>query len=241
MSWFRDEIVHDGQLPLLLAFVAFIATFVVTRTIVRMIRAGTGPFGNNVSASGLHIHHVVPGVVILVVGGFAATGAGGEEPWASIGGVLVGVGAGLVLDEFALILRLDDVYWSKEGRISVELVGLAAAMLGIVIVFGIPYTSDPDGAGALAVAISAAVHFALVGVVALKGKYRTAFLGILLPIVPPVAAIRLARPRSRWADRFYGRRKLDRATRRAARSDARWAPVANWLGDTVAGAVDDQP
>ena len=95
MSWFTENVVDQGQLPLVLGFVAFIVTFVVTRTIVRMIRAGKGPFKNNVSDSGLHIHHVVPGVLILIIGGFVAAGAYGSEPWASIGGVLVGVGAGL--------------------------------------------------------------------------------------------------------------------------------------------------
>jgi len=241
VSWFSEEIVDAGKLPLVLGFLAFIVTFLVTRTIVRMIRAGKGPFKNNVSDGGLHIHHVVPGVLILIVGGFLAAGAHGSEPWASIGGVLVGVGAGLVLDEFALILTLDDVYWAKEGRVSVEMVALAAASLGIFLVFGSPFTpSEADGGDVVSLIIGIAVHLLFVFITFRKGKYRTAVVGFFLPVVAIAGALRLARPGSRWARRFYKERKLARATRRTVKSDARWAPVANWLGDTVAGSVNER-
>jgi hypothetical protein len=238
MSWFTDEIVDKGKLPLVLGFVAFIVTFLVTRTIVRMIRAGRGPFKNNVSDSGLHIHHVVPGVLILIVGGFLTAGAHATEPWAAIGGTLVGVGAGLVLDEFALILTLDDVYWAKEGRVSVEMVGLAAASLGIFLVFGSPFADDSDGGDVVTLVISIALHLLCVYITLRKGKVRTAVIGFFLPLVAEFSAIRLARPGSAWAKRFYKRpKKVARAEHRAVRSDARWAPLARWLGDTVAGAV----
>jgi len=72
-GWFETTIVDIGRLPLFLCFLAFIITFVVTRVITRLIRAGTGPFGDNVSASGVHVHHAVPGVVLLA--GPASTAA----------------------------------------------------------------------------------------------------------------------------------------------------------------------
>jgi hypothetical protein len=240
VSWFQDEIVDKGKLPLVLAFLAFVVTFVVTRAITRMIRAGRGPFKNNVSDSGLHVHHAVPGVIILVLGAFLAVGAHALEPWAAIGGVLVGIGAGLVLDEFALILRLDDVYWAKEGRVSVEMVGLAAASLGVFLVFGSPFADDTDSGDLVSLGLGIAFHLLTVVITFLKGKYRTAVVGFFLPLLCTVGAIRLARPGSRWARRFYRQKKLAKATVRAAKSDARWAPVANWLGDTVAGAASEQ-
>ena len=234
-------IVDDGKLPLVLGFIAFIVTFLVTRTIVRMIRAGKGPFKNNVSESGLHIHHVVPGVLILIVGGFlAAGGARHRGPWASIGAVLVGVGAGLVLDEFALILTLDDVYWAKEGRVSVaRWSALAAASLGIFLVFGSPFAPERRWRRRLAhrrhrPAPAVRVHHVPQGQDPhRRGRVRSS------PSSPSSGAIRLARPGSRWAKRFYKPKKLARATTRASTSDARWAPVANWFGDTVAGSVND--
>ena len=76
-AWLEREFIESGRLPLFLCFLAFVLTFLVTRVITRTIRSGRGPFGDNVSPSGLHIHHAVPGVIILVVGAFLAVGAAG--------------------------------------------------------------------------------------------------------------------------------------------------------------------
>ena len=83
ISWFERAVIDAGRLPLFLCFVAFVVTFVATRSITRMIRAGRGPFGDNVSSSGLHIHHVVPGVILLITGAFLAVGAGDEAAFKS--------------------------------------------------------------------------------------------------------------------------------------------------------------
>ena len=120
-------------MPLLVCFGAFVLTFLTTRTITRMIRAGKGPFHDNVSDSGLHVHHAVPGIILLVIGAFLAVGTGASDTaWDVVAALLVGVGTSLVLDEFALILHLQDVCWADEGRISVEMVSLAMACLGLV-------------------------------------------------------------------------------------------------------------
>lgn len=130
--WLQRNIIEPGKLPLLLALTAFVLTFLITRMIVRLIRAGKGPFGN-VKAGGLHIHHVVPGVVLTVLGGFGAVASSRHGFGAAAFAVVFGMGAGLVLDEFALILHLDDVYWSEEGRKSVEVVVLTAALVGLML------------------------------------------------------------------------------------------------------------
>ena len=131
-EWFYDNIVEPGKLPLLLCLGAFVVTFVLTRVITRMIRAGIGPFKNNVSASGLHIHHAVPGILLLILGALMAI-RGPDSPWFEIAGVIIGIGTSLILDEFALILHLEDVYWTDEGRVSVELAGLTAACIGFTM------------------------------------------------------------------------------------------------------------
>lgn len=136
--WLQRNIVEPGKLPLLLALASFVLTFLVTRLITRLIRAGKGPFGN-VRAGGVHIHHVVPGIVLTVIGGFAAV-AGGRHGFGSCAAAVVfGIGAGLVLDEFALILHLDDVYWSEEGRKSVEVVVVTAALGGLLLLGFSPF------------------------------------------------------------------------------------------------------
>ncbi len=240
MGWWERNIVEPGKLPLLLCFLAFVVTFLAARTITRLIRAGRGPF-HDVTSGGFHLHHSVPGLVLLLVGAGMAVGATPLAPWREIAAVAIGVGAALVLDEFALILHLDDVYWQEEGEVSVQVVALVTACLGFLLVGFSPFEVDdvgPAEAGARTVAI-VTVLAGLVAAVAcvLKGKYRLALVAIFLAPVAYVGALRLARPGSWWDRRFYGHRP-DRRQRAAARThafDARWDPRFRRLGDLVAG------
>ncbi|MEU3253971.1 hypothetical protein [Streptomyces sp. NPDC006997] len=241
-SWLYRNIVEPGKLPLLLALTAFVLTFLVTRLITRLIRAGKGPFGNVSTESGLHIHHVVPGVVLTVIGGFGAVAAGRQGVGGAVTAVVFGIGAGLVLDEFALILHLDDVYWTEAGRQSVEAVVLTAALVGLVLAGFSPFGVDGltedelDNRGSVIATIATNFLFSLVALV--KGKTRVAVFGAIVPVVALVGAVRLARPGSYWARRCYARRPRarDRAARRAARHDRRWSgprrAFQNWIGGT---------
>jgi hypothetical protein len=220
----------------------FVVTFVTTRIITRMIRADRGPFRNNVSSSGLHVHHAVPGIILLTVGAFTAVGADADSAWSVFAGLLVGVGTSLVLDEFALILHLQDVYWADEGRISVEMVSLVVACLRLVLVGFSPFdVTEETGHGSTltATATAVAVQVVWILVCVAKGKYKFALLGAFVPLLPVIGALRLARPGSRWARRRYGRDKLARAAARAGRYDARFGPATAWLGDFIAGKPSD--
>ncbi|MEM9515635.1 MAG: hypothetical protein AAGA42_12335 [Actinomycetota bacterium] len=250
IGWFERTIVDTGRLPLFLCFLAFIVTFAVTRGITRMIRAGRGPFDDNVSSSGVHVHHAVPGVILMSSGAFLAVGAGGAAGWSEIAGIMVGIGASLVLDEFALILHLDDVYWAEDGRVSVEMVALAVACLGLGLLGSNPFRVDgtEDLPILVGTIIGITLHLVFVAIAVAKGKYRMALLGTFIPLISLVAATRLARPTSRWARR-YDKAKLRRATERAQRHDARYGPVGRRVSDVVAGApetaeeaaLDDRP
>ena len=132
-EWWQAEVVNGYKGPLLLSFTAFVVTFLTTRTITRLIRAGKGPF-HDVSSGGVHMHHSTPGVVLLIIGGFTGVGSPPLSVWTYLAGLFVGVGASLVLDEFAMIFRLQDVYWSQEGQLSVNVVTLAAACVGLATV-----------------------------------------------------------------------------------------------------------
>ncbi len=232
-----------AKLPLLLALAAFVLTFLVTRVVTRMIRAGKGPFGN-VKAGGMHIHHVVPGVVLTVVGGFGAVASGQSGFGAGVCAVLFGMGAGLVLDEFALILHLDDVYWTEAGRQSVEVVVLTAALVGLVLLgflpFGVNDLSDEDIQNRGGAMLSVGVNFFFSLLALSKGKARTAIFGVIVPFVGLFGALRLARPGSAWAKRFYGRRPRarSRATLRAYRHDRRWAGPRRRIQDLIGGKPD---
>ena len=238
-EWWYDNIVEPGKLPLLLCLAAFVVTFILTRVITRMIRAGIGPFKNNVSESGLHIHHAVPGILLLILGAIMAI-RGPDSPWIEIAGVIIGIGTSLILDEFALILHLEDVYWSDEGRISVELAGLTAACIGFTMLGFSPVGVDDLTVGELQVRItlitSLIIQAILIVICLLKGKYRAALISCFVPFVAWVAAIRLARPNSKWAKRRYRGKKEARAIARAAKFDQRWDPKWRWLSDLIAGA-----
>ncbi|WEH42200.1 hypothetical protein OG233_23230 [Streptomyces sp. NBC_01218] len=244
--WWHSNITEPGKLPLLLALAAFVLTFAVTRTITRMIRAGKGPF-RNITPGGVHVHHVVPGVVLSVLGGFGAVASGQHGVTALVFAVIFGIGAGLVLDEFALILHLDDVYWTEQGRQSVEMVVLTTSLVLLVLggfsPFGVDELTDEQENGRLGLVLTMVVNFLFVLIALFKGKARMAVVGALVPFVAVIGALRLARPGSPWAKRFYGRRHRARARAvlRAYHHDVRWAGPRRRFQDLIGGAPDRVP
>ena len=108
-----------------------------------MIRAGIGPFHNVSSSGGLHIHHLVWGILLLLIVGYLwLIEVGTGSNWiASVSAVLYGVGAALTLDEFALWLNLQDVYWTSTGRQSIDAVLIFAAGLSVGI-WGGPFLRE---------------------------------------------------------------------------------------------------
>ncbi|MDF0528663.1 hypothetical protein P0W64_02430 [Tsukamurella sp. 8F] len=243
-TWWQHEVIDGGKGPILLTFIAFVVTFAATRTITRLIRAGRGPF-HNVSSGGVHLHHSTPGIILLVTGGFVAVGTPGPSAWIYVAGAMIGVGASLVLDEFAMIFHLEDDYWTKDGQLSVSVVSLAAACLGLAAT-GL----SPLGINGLPVGIAVvrgvglavlALHLVCVCVTAAKGKYPTALIAVFLIPVSVIAALRLARPHSPWARRFYGPERRAHAATRTARFDARWGPVRRRWDNAVGGAPSTEP
>jgi hypothetical protein len=113
-------------------FTSFVTTFISVRAITTLLRRreSVGPF-RNVVVGRRHIHHFVPGIALAFVSGTAAiaTRREGMESWLAIP---FGAGMGLTLDESALLLELDDVYWSEEGIVSVQVALAAIAMLSAV-------------------------------------------------------------------------------------------------------------
>lgn len=244
MSWWDRNIIEPGKLPVLLCALAFTVTWMITRIIVRHIRAGRPGFGN-VTVGGLHIHHVVPGIILVIVAGVAALATPSSAIVAAAGAAF-GIGAALVLDEFALILHLDDVYWSEEGRTSIDAVFLVGGLLLLLLVGASPLGVDDvrgdNEASRWGVALTIVVHFALVAVSLLRGKLVVGLLALFVPVVGFVGAIRLARPSSPWSHWFYQQRpsKLARAQRRAEKLDARWGRPTRRLQDFLAGAPTPQ-
>ena len=108
---------------------AMIVTFVVVRVITRKIREGKWGL-HNIAPGGLHIHHVVFGVVAMLLAGIVGIAFRLSEPGLDVVAVVFGIGAALTVDEFALLLHLEDVYWSREGRENIEAVILFGGLVG---------------------------------------------------------------------------------------------------------------
>ena len=131
---YDHRIVDAGKQPQVFILVAFLTTFLLVRAITHAIRRGTGRrLFRNLSVGGTHIHHLVWGILLLLVTGYLAVAFDphtAREPLA----VLFGIGAALTLDEFALWLDLEDVYWTARGRRSIDVVIVTGAIFGLVLV-----------------------------------------------------------------------------------------------------------
>jgi hypothetical protein len=254
LHWLDDDIIGRGRLPLLCCLVAFILTFFVTRTFVRYIRhradRGVPPKWwepRNIHIGKMHIHHVVFGVFLVMISGvtLVALSVNGQEPEYTAAAIFFGIGAALVLDEYALILHLSDVYWEEDGRTSVDAVFAAVAVGGLLVLglhplmFFISLWQDTTHS----VLLRAGVVFALVltlplaVLVVLKGKVWTGLIGMFFVPLLVIGAIRLSRPQAPWARWLYIS-QLDKMTRALQRERTLRRPVVRaklWLQYTIAG------
>lgn len=251
----RFDVVDPGRRPLMWCLIAFIVTFFITRTITRYIRATSNRTGprkwwqphNIAGKGGLHIHHAVFGVILVLISGVAMVtmSTSGTRDQFATAAIFFGVGAALLLDEFALILHLQDVYWTEDGRTSVDAVFVAAAVAGLLVlgfnpqaVFNMTIWRDADSDWAKASVIAlAVVNLAVAVVVLLKGKLWTGLLGMFFTPLLLIGAIRLARPHSPWARWHYQDepRKLHRSMERERYLRRPFVQANLWLQHVVAG------
>nr|WP_137725244.1 hypothetical protein [Prescottella subtropica] len=248
--WFTSTIVDTGRLPLFFMMAAFVVAFLFIRVSVRMIRAEVSWWPGNVTPGGLHIHHVVFGLVMMLVSGFGFIAlANFHTPVANcVLAAIFGVGSALVLDEFALVLHLRDVYWSEEGRTSIDavFVGFAITVLFLLGVHPLGLDDDIDTESPAWLAVSVVlllIQYGLAMIVLLKGKIWTGLLGLFFVPLLLVGSIRLARPTSPWARWRYTSNPGKQA--RAAVRDTRFhAPTTRAkirVQEAVAGRFDKTP
>jgi hypothetical protein len=130
------EELSPAERAALLSWAGFAGTFAAVRGITYSIRNGKGPF-HNVSAGTVHLHHYLWGIAML--GGVGAVAVHGSDERRRHPGVALsyGVGLALIVDEFALLLDLQDVYWTKQGRLSLN-VGIGMVAAGGTVFAGLP-------------------------------------------------------------------------------------------------------
>jgi hypothetical protein len=226
-------VITTGGGDALWMLLAFVLTFVVTRVITRLIRSGRGPF-KNFQVGGTHVHHAVFGIMAILVAGAVEFAYRPHSPAEQILAVLFGTGAALTLDEFALWLHLEDVYWSREGRKSVDAVFIAAAV-GLLLLGASPFTAA-EGQNRVGFGTFLAVNVLLSIGAILKGKIALGIIGIFVPFVGLVAFIRLAKPTSPWA-----RWRYPPDSRRAARSLKRFPPGRRTRMDALKDLLGGAP
>ncbi len=212
---YRQGIEAAGKETHFLILLAFLLSFGFIRTSAHMIRAQVSWWPGNVQTKGgTHVHHLVWGILALLVFGYIGLAFEPGSPWREIVAILFGIGMGLTMDEFALWLNLEDVYWQEKGRQSIDAVIVTTCLLAITLL-GLQFWIDvfeavlvflgiggQELSGGESAAILLPLQLLGVGLAVvcfLKGKTLVGLVGLFIPAVALVGAIRAAEPDSRWA------------------------------------------
>jgi len=230
---YKHYIYGAGLEPIFFLLLAFLLAFTAVRTYTRLGR--TRGWGSG-SLRGVHLHHLVPGIVATLASGTAIIAFRPGADAMLLLSACFGAGAALILDEFALVLHLEDVYWTEHGRRSIEATLMGFAFGVLCLLATAPIHSDPSRdaphwvvGGLIAINTS----FALIAF--LKGKTRLGAFGIFIPGIAAIAALRLGKPTSLWAHRWYSESKLDRSKRRATLHQRRYGGLEHRLYDAIGG------
>jgi hypothetical protein len=240
----QDQIVaHEGQ-GLFFVLLGFLVSFGFIRMSTRLMRSPRVPWwpGSVVSDGGLHIHHLVFGIWLMIGAGTVGFWFFGQDPWFEICGLLFGVGAGLTVDEFALWVHLDDVYWTQEGRSSIDAAVISVAAMGLVLLGFQPFDFTSSSAGEVIVSIAGiALELACVAICFLKQRVLHGAVGLFVFPVAIYGAARIGKPRSPWARRFYGTRNPTKQVKAEDRfrPDRRTERFKQAFRDAIGGTPQD--
>jgi hypothetical protein len=224
---------HDGSAVASIVLLSFVVSFLAIRTSARLTRSVTW-WPGSVRTGEVHLHHLVWGICLMMLSGFLAFAATPGSVFARLTAVGFGVGAGFTMDEFALWVHLEDVYWEDEGRRSIDAMIVAVAFAALVVAGTTPFgLNDPGSVTGTVVVVAGVLGLSLTCF--MKGRILLGVLGLFVPVFGVLGAVRLAHPRSPWARRRYSAERLARARERYSehRRLARWRRRAL---DTLVGA-----
>jgi len=241
-DFWNDQILAEEKQGLFLVLVGFILSFGFIRMSTRLMRSPRVPWwpGSVVSESGVHVHHLVFGIVTMMAAGATGFAVLGDSPYAEICAFLFGVGAGLTIDEFALWVYLEDVYWSEQGRVSIDATVIAAAAMGLILLGYTPFTFDTGSLDEVLGSIATAlVAFAVVVVCFAKQRLMHGAVGFFVFPIAVYGALRLGKPGSPWARRFYEERRpaKQRKAEQRFRPDRRTERFKERFRDAVGGGL----
>ncbi len=239
-DFWNDQIVAEEKQGLFLVLVGFLLSFAFIRMSTRLMRSPKVPWwpGSVVSESGVHLHHLVFGIVTMMISGAVGFTVLGDSPYTEICAFAFGVGAGLTIDEFALWVYLEDVYWSEEGRVSIDATVLAAGAMGLILIGLTPFTWETGSLDqTIGSLLSAGIVFGVVAVCFAKQRLLHGTVGFFFLPVGIYGAIRIGKPGSPWGRRRYRGRnpeKLATAEERFS-PDRRTERFKNAVRDVVGG------
>ena len=218
-DFWNDQILADEKQGLFLVLVGFILSFAFIRMSTRLMRSPRVPWwpGSVVSDSGVHLHHLVFGIVTMMIAGTLGIAALGDSPLTEICAFFF-VGAGLTIDEFALWVYLDDVYWAEEGRASIDATVIAAAGMMLILLGFSPFSFKTGSADeTIGSIIAAATVFGLVAICFAKQRVLHGTIGFFVFPIALYGAARIGKPGSAWARRRYGERRPAKQAKAADR------------------------
>jgi hypothetical protein len=237
---FWDSLVEHDEQGIFLVLVGFVLSFAFIRMSTRLMRSPRVTWwpGSVVSDSGVHLHHLVFGIVTMMIAGTLGFAALGHSPYVEICAFGFGVGAGLTIDEFALWVYLDDVYWAEEGRSSIDATVIAAAGMLLVLLGFSPFSFETGSASAVIGSILyAASVFALVAICFAKQRIMHGTVGFFVFPIAIYGAVRIGKPGSPWGRRRYGERSPGKQAKAEERfpPDRRTERFKNAFRDIVGG------
>ncbi|MET0511835.1 MAG: hypothetical protein ABW135_09170 [Thermoleophilaceae bacterium] len=196
---YDKDIQVPGKEAHFLILIAFVCSFGFIRFSAHMIRAQVSWWPGNVETkTGTHIHHMFWGILLLITMGYIGIATSIPDPWFELVALAFGIGMGLTMDEFALWLNLEDVYWQKKGRQSIDAVVVTVALL-VIALLGLRFWIDiwdsvlvmfgvHRGNAWLAIPIQLiGVAFAIVCF--RRGRTLVGLVGLFVPLVAVIGAL----------------------------------------------------
>jgi hypothetical protein len=239
-DFWNDQILAEEKQGLFLVLVGFILSFGFIRMSTRLMRSPRVPWwpGSVVSESGVHLHHLVFGIATMMVAGAIGFTVLGDSPYAEICAFAFGIGAGLTIDEFALWVYLEDVYWSEEGRVSIDATVLAAAAMGLILLGFTPFTFETGSLDeTIGSILTALVVFGTVAICFAKQRLLHGTVGFFVYPIALYGAVRLGKPGSPWGRRRYDERnpKKEAEAEERFRPERRTERFKNAFRDIIGG------
>jgi len=239
-DFWNDQILAEEKQGLFLVLVGFLLSFGFIRMSTRLMRSPRVPWwpGSVVSESGVHVHHLVFGIVTMMIAGAIGFTVLGDSPWAEICAFAFGVGAGLTIDEFALWVYLEDVYWSEQGRVSIDATVIAAAFMGLILLGFTPFTFDTGSVDeTIESIIGALVILTVVAICFGKQRIMHGTVGFFVLPIAIYGAVRIGKPGSPWARRRYDERNPSKQAEAEDRfsPDRRTERLKNAFRDIIGG------